>query len=121
VRAAKAVLDMIEILLPPTRGAPVLHWFTGTKAEAKRAVELGAYFSINREMLRGDRRRSMVASLPLERLLTESDGPFVKMEGRDARPSDVAATLDDLARLRSLPVLELADIVAHNLKRLVAA
>jgi len=121
VRAAKSVLDMIEALLPPRRGTVVLHWFTGSKSDARRAVQLGAYFSINREMLRNERHRSMVASLPLDRLLTETDGPFVKIDGRDMRPSDVAMTLDELARLRALATTELSGIVSENLKRLVSA
>lgn len=120
IRTAKVVLDMLEAYLPPPRGTPVLHWFTGSKAEAKRGLELGAYFSINREMLRGERHRSMVASLPLQRLLTESDGPFAKFDDRAAKPSDVAATLNELARLRAVPASELADIIAGNLKRLVS-
>ena len=70
VRAGKAVLDMIETFLPPARGSAVLHWFTGTKADAARAVKLGMYFSINREMLRNERHRELVSSLPLDRLLT---------------------------------------------------
>jgi len=120
VRTAKAVLDMIETFLPPARGSAVLHWFTGTKADAARAVKLGMYFSINREMLRNERHRELVSALPLDRLLTETDGPFVQIDGRVARPSDVASTVDELARLRSISASELADIVAANLKRLVA-
>jgi TatD DNase family protein len=73
VRAARAVLDMLEAYLPRSRGSAVFHWFTGTKAEAERGVRLGAYFSINREMLRNDRHRSTVSALPLDRLLTETD------------------------------------------------
>jgi TatD DNase family protein len=119
VRAAKTVIDMVEALLPASRGTAVLHWFTGTKMEAARAVKLGMYFSINREMLLKERHRAMVTSLPLDRLLTESDGPFTKIDGRDARPSDVSLTVSELAELCSLPVAELADIVADNLKRLV--
>jgi TatD DNase family protein len=119
VRAAKTVLDMVEALLPAARSTAVLHWFTGTKTEAARAIDLGMYFSINREMLLKDRHRTMVTSLPLNRLLTETDGPFTKIDGRDARPSDVSLTVSELAKLRSLPVPELADIVADNLKRLV--
>ena len=61
----------------------------------------------------------MVTSLLLDRLLTESDGPFAKIDGRDARPSDVSLTVSELAELCSLPVSELADIVATDLKRLV--
>ena len=52
VRAATAVLDLIEAHLPAERGRTVLHWFTGTKAEARRAVDLGCYFSVNGEMLK---------------------------------------------------------------------
>ncbi len=121
VRAVKAVLDMVEALLPAARCTAVLHWFTGTKAEAARAAKGGMYFSINREMLRNERHRAMVASLPLDRLLTETDGPFVKIDGRIVRPSDVVMTIDELAQLRSLPASELAEIVVGNLKRLLAS
>jgi TatD DNase family protein len=121
VRAVGIVLDMLEELLPVSRGTSVLHWFTGSKSEAARAVQLGAYFSINPAMLEGDRHRAMVASLPKERLLTETDGPFGKVDGRDARPADVATTIDKLARLLSISAPELTDIVADNLKRLVTS
>lgn len=120
VRAARAVLDMLETYLPQSRGRAVLHWFTGTKAEAQRAVMLGTYFSINREMLRNERHRLTVSSLPLDRLLTETDGPFVKIDGRDVRPADVSRTVEELARLRSMPASELAEMIAENLKRLVS-
>jgi TatD DNase family protein len=120
IRAGKAVLDMIESFLPRSRGTAVLHWFTGTKAEAERAISLGSYFSINHEMIQNDRHRAMVSSLPLDRLLTETDGPFARVEGREARPSDVTRTIDDLARLRSLPANELTEVIAGNLKRLVS-
>jgi TatD DNase family protein len=120
VRAVRAVLDMIEAHLPPSRGATVMHWFTGSRPEAQRAVSLGCYFSINREMLRNEKHQAMVASLPLDRLLTETDGPFVKINGRDARPSDVSQTIEALARARSMPPTELAETVALNLKRLVS-
>lgn len=55
IRAAKAVLDHIEAYLPPTKGKVVLHWFTGSKADATRALELGCYFSINAAMLDNER------------------------------------------------------------------
>jgi TatD DNase family protein len=120
VRAVRAVLDMIETFLPPPRGSTVLHWFLGSRSEAQRAVSLGCYFSINREMLRNDNRSALVASLPLDRLLTETDGPFVKINGRDARPADVSETIEALAQARSMPASELAEVILHNLKHLVS-
>jgi TatD DNase family protein len=41
---------MIEQYLPRDRGTVVLHWFTGSKSEARRAATLGCYFSVNAEL-----------------------------------------------------------------------
>lgn len=120
VRAVRTVLDMLEAHFPASRGVPVLHWFTGTRAEAERAAQLGAYFSVNAEMLRNERHRKTVASLPLNRILTETDGPFTKVGDRSSRPSDVRQTLEAIAAARAMPAAELADIVVNNLKNLVS-
>lgn len=119
VRAAKAVLDHIEALLPPGRGRVVLHWFTGTKAEARRAVEIGCYFSVNAAMLDNDRHKSMVRSLPLDRILTETDGPFTKIGGRASAPADVLVAVEALGRLHEIPPEGVSDLVLRNLRRLL--
>jgi TatD DNase family protein len=119
VRAATAVLDLVEKHLPPSRGRVVLHWFTGTKAEARRAVALGCYFSINSEMLRSN-HRELVAGLPLDRLLTETDGPFTKCEERIARPCDVRNVVAGLAHMRAMPEATMAETVVRNLRGIVA-
>lgn len=120
VRAAKAVLDMIERHLPRQRGAVVLHWFTGTSAEARRAAELGCYFSINPSMFRTDRHRKLVAALPADRLLTETDGPFTSTDGRPSRPGDVAVVVRALSEVRRLEVAAVTNLVHGNLKALLA-
>lgn len=120
VRSVRTVLDMIEDYLPASRGTVILHWFTGTRPEAERAARLGAYFSINREMLRNDRHRKMVASLPLDRILTETDGPFTKFDKRTSKPADVRHTVEELALLRAMPAAELSEMILGNLKHLVS-
>ena len=98
IRSAKSVLDLIEAHLPPGRGKIVLHWFTGTKSEAKRAVELGCYFSINAGMLGNERHAPMVQAIPLDRMLTETDGPFTRTGDRPSQPTDVASHVRDNLR-----------------------
>ena len=119
VRAVKAVLDAIETYLPPSRGKIVLHWFTGTQAEARRAIELGCYFSINAEMLKSDRHRGLVTSLPLERMLTETDGPFTMREGRPTEPSDVRHAVEALGALRHLPASRMRELIRDNLRTML--
>ena len=121
VRTAKTVLDMIEMHLPPSKGKVVLHWFTGSKSEARRAVELGCYFSVNGAMLNTEKGRAVVGELPTDRLLTETDGPFTQVNGRPSRPGDVAIVVEQLASLHLKPQGALAEIVISNLRTLVDA
>lgn len=120
IRAVKAVLDCIEACLPPSQGKVVLHWFTGSKAEAKRAIDLGCYFSINASMLDNARHASMVAEIPLDRMLTETDGPFTKTAGRPSKPADVAIAVEALAHLRGMPAMALAATVQSNLRSVLS-
>lgn len=120
IRTVSKVLNHIERALPQDRGRVVLHWFTGTAAEASRAVALGCYFSINGEMLRSPKHRNLVGSLPLDRLVTETDGPFVERDGRPLRPRDVRHTVGELAIVRNLSPEATEGAILKNLQRLVS-
>lgn len=119
VRAVGKVLAQLEQNLPPERARVVLHWFTGTAAEARRAAALGCYFSINAEMLRSPKHCRLVSSLPSDRLLTETDGPFVESDGRPVRPKQVVETVAMLADARGEAVEEMARAMVRNLRTLL--
>jgi TatD DNase family protein len=119
VRAATMVLDLIESHLPRHQGRIVLHWFTGSTSQARRAVNLGCYFSINGAMLRNDRGRKLVAVLPPDRLLTETDAPFTKIGDRPTAPIDVKETVEALANLRHMPPEDLARNIHSNVRTLL--
>lgn len=120
VRSASTVLDMIEAHLPTDRGKVVLHWFTGSRAEARRAVALGCYFSINEQMAQSDRGRALIADLPIERLLTETDSPFTRTGSRPTRPADVVLAIDAIANIRATTPSTIGTIVQRNLKALLS-
>jgi TatD DNase family protein len=120
VRCAKVVLDMIEAKLPVGSSRVVLHWFTGSAAEARRAAEMGCYFSINAEMLRNDRSAKLVHSLPRRRILTETDGPFTRGESSEGAPADVKPARDGLAKLFGLEHDEVDVWLNENLRALLS-
>ncbi|WP_083900995.1 Qat anti-phage system TatD family nuclease QatD [Azospirillum sp. B4] len=120
VRSVPAVLDMIEAHLPPERGRVVLHWFTGSKSDARRAATIGCYFSVNAEMTRTDRGRDLIRTLPRDRLLTETDGPFTQVGGRPSEPSDVASTITALGATLDVTADVAAKLVLSNLRTLLA-
>ncbi|MGE4264656.1 MAG: Qat anti-phage system TatD family nuclease QatD [Desulfovibrio sp.] len=121
IRAVGKVLGHIERALPASRGRVVLHWFTGTAAEARRAAALGCYFSINKEMLNSPKHRQLIAELPEDRLLTETDGPFVLTQGKPIRPRDVADTVSQLAALRATPMEGMRRAILDNLRAVLAS
>ncbi|WP_208950381.1 Qat anti-phage system TatD family nuclease QatD [Rahnella sp. ChDrAdgB13] len=119
VRAVAKVLSHMEKSHLNENGQVILHWFTGTVSEARRAAELGCYFSINEEMLRSVKHRKLINSLPLSRLLTETDGPFIQNETVPIRPRDVYRTVRGIAELHGLSSEAVSSLILSNLRNLV--
>lgn len=99
-QAATDVLNMLEA--HPRCGIPILHWFTGSQKELARAIELGCWFSVGPAMLESANGKNLVAAMPRERVLTETDGPFGKHQRRSLIPSDAALAIPMLAQLWTL-------------------
>ena len=72
--AAKKVVNMINGF----DGTVILHWYSGSITDLRRAIELGCYFSINHQMLQSTNGRNIIENIPVDRLLLESDAPFTK-------------------------------------------
>ena len=115
VHSRRAAGEAIELLAGSRAGTPILHWYSGRVSLVDRAVSAGCYFSVNPAMLRSENGRRVIAHLPKERVLTETDGPFVKAEGRPARPADVADAISSLAAVWGEDVENTAGIVESNL------
>lgn len=118
-RAATPVLDALEA--NPRAGTPILHWFSGTQKELARAIGLGFWFSVGPAMMAGDKGRALVAKMPRDRILTESDGPFAQLDARAAFPWDVERAITDMAELWSEPAANVAKQLISNLRRLMTA
>lgn len=76
VKAAGAVIDELENAGAFQTNKCIFHWFTGTVSERKRAIENGALFSINPQMLRTKSGKETIKAIPEESILLETDAPF---------------------------------------------
>ncbi len=122
VRAHRELFRLLEAHWSPDAGTPVLHWFSGGPAEARRAINLGCWFSINPAMGRSESAACVLKSLPIERLLTETDGPFVSdHSGRVLQPGEVLGSVELIARCHSRPRAEVEAVIMKNLERIRAA
>ena len=114
VRATKLVLDLLEKHLPSHRGTVVLHWFSGTVGEARRSVALGFYFSVNERMLASPNGRRILREIPEDRLLTETDGPFVERDGKPIPAGDVLRAVEEIAVVKGRRVSDVQSLIVEN-------
>ncbi len=87
----------------------VLHCFTGDEAIARECVARGYHLSFagNITYPKNDGIRAAAASVPLDRILVETDSPFLapqRTRGRDNEPANVLDVVAELARVRNEPV-----------------
>jgi TatD DNase family protein len=120
VHSRRAVDDVIAAIDPAFPGKVILHWFSGTTRQLQTAVDRGCYFSVNTPMVTSLRKPSVVAAIPRDRVLLETDGPFVKVGGRAAKPVDAARTADALGVLWALAPATVRQVLVENLGRLLA-
>ena len=101
----------------------VLHCFTGTAGLARTALDLGFYISISGIVTFKNARdlQEVAKSIPHDRLLVETDSPFlapVPHRGQTCEPAFVADTAAFLSDLRDEPLDELAAATTANFFRL---
>lgn len=76
VKAAGVVIDELNRAGTFQNNICILHWFTGTAAERRRALESGAWFSINPRMLKTKSGQETIRDLSADKILLETDAPF---------------------------------------------
>jgi len=77
----------------------ILHWYSGALKHIDGAAAAGLWFSVNPAMLRSKSGQRIVAALPRERVVTETDGPYAKLGGRPSEPKDIPSVVTGLARV----------------------
>lgn len=77
VRSDKIILDILEKYVCTKKNKCILHWFSGSLVQLRRAVEMGCNFSVNGSMIKSLNGQKLIPHIPVERVLIESDAPFI--------------------------------------------
>jgi TatD DNase family protein len=101
----------------------VLHSFSGSAETARRATDLGFYIGITGPITykNAEQKRQVMGNLPLERLLIETDAPYLAPEphrGKRNEPAFVVHIADRIAELTSRSPQEIAALTTENAARL---
>ena len=116
--------ETIELLRQyPLEAGGVMHCFTETWEMAEVAIELGFYISFSGIVTfkSADELREVVRRVPLDRLLVETDSPWlapVPHRGKQNEPQYVREVAESVADLKGISLEQLAEITTQNFHRL---
>ena len=101
----------------------VLHCYTGGAELARRGLALGLYVSFSGILTfkKSDALREIAQSVPLDRLLVETDAPYLapgKYRGKRNEPAYVVETATTLAKVKGVSLETLAQATTENFHRL---
>lgn len=113
-----AVPELVEKLRSAGARRPILHSYTGTVQQLDAALDAGCHFSISPPMTLSGHGRAVIRALPRERILAESDGPFMSLDGRALEPQDVGIVHRYLGEQWGLTPSESAALLEANLTAL---
>lgn len=116
------VLEILQACLPPAEDNGVIHCFSGTQEQLKAYLDLGLYIGITgviTHQVRGEYLRRLVPFIPADRLLIETDAPWLTPAPRRNRcrrnePAFIKDVLLKLAEVRKVNAEILADTLWHN-------
>jgi TatD DNase family protein len=116
--------DLIELLRFRTKNSRqrgVIHCFTGTLAQAQQYLAMGFYLGFTGIIFRtieGIDWSRLISSIPLERILVETDAPYLgRKEGRN-EPLLVKEVVQEIARIKELSYQEISEATTKNAQKL---
>ncbi len=119
VHSRSAGRQTIELLLERGARRVQMHAFDGRAAKALPGVEAGFFFSVPPSVERSAQKRKLVARLPLESLLAETDSPVLGPDPeRRNEPANVVRSIRAIAEIKGLAVEEVVAAIERNTRRL---
>jgi len=118
IHSRKAENEIFRILNKYSIRKVILHWFTGSTSQAKKALELGYYFSINKNMLSTNKGKKLIDILPKERVLIETDSPFTCSKNSHYPLKKLSIIYQTLSKYWGFSEEKTFNIVSNNFKEL---
>ncbi|KAI7848785.1 hypothetical protein BDC45DRAFT_298796 [Circinella umbellata] len=119
VHSRSAGHHALEILYGCKAKRVIMHAFDGRPAHAKKAVEIGYYFSVPPSIIRSPHFQKLVTVIPLSNLLLESDSPALGPEkGIDNEPANITLSAQEIARIKNISIEEVIKQTTLNAQSL---
>lgn len=112
LHSRRAEKDTLEMLTEKGIENAIFHWYSGSIKTLNDIVNSGFFFSINSAMIQSDNGKKIIAEIPRELILTETDYPYIDN-------SNIADVHTYLSNLWNVSTENVEQIINSNLKRII--
>ncbi|RJP28163.1 MAG: TatD family deoxyribonuclease [Candidatus Omnitrophota bacterium] len=121
VHCRNAEEDTLSIIRDIKPAKAVIHCFSGDEQFLKECLDLGLFisFTCNITYKKADKLRAVVKLSPLNRVMLETDAPYLAPEGYRGRrndPAHISTLVAEMARIKDLSIEEVASVTTANAK-----
>lgn len=117
LRSVNMVVKILQEHVRSDNNIYILHWYTGSLTQLEAAVDFGCFFSVNPRMLKSKSGSEIIRSIPIDRMLLETDAPFgAKYKSMYDIESELRNTANQISKIRGIDVTE---CICNNSKRIL--
>jgi TatD DNase family protein len=112
LHSRRAEKEVLQMLLDKNIKSAIFHWYSGSLSTLHDIINAGFYFSINSAMIQSNNGKKIIAEIPKEMILTETDFPYIEN-------SNITNVHCYLSKLWNVAEFEVEHIIDSNFKKLI--
>ncbi len=119
IHSRQSADEVTSIIGASFNGKVIMHWYSGSKITLKQAVKNGYFFSVNYSMVKSNSGKELIKMIPLDKILLETDAPFIKYNKKPFTPKDIKHIVEELSIIFGVDYLRMSSILWSNFKKLI--
>jgi len=118
VHSRKADKYVIEIIGKDYPNTIIMHWYSGSILNLEEALNNGFYFSVNSSMVMAKNGQEIIRRIPNDKILLETDGPFIKKNYKHFTIEIFEFVIDKIALIKGICVEDIKLQIYENQQRI---
>lgn len=119
IHSRRAEKEVFNLLQEYKIENAIFHWYTGSLSLIEKISEMGYCFSVNYAMTQSENGKKIINKIPIQNLLTETDGPFVKRDNKIMKPTDINVIINEIAKIKCLSNKDVENAISNNFRILI--
>lgn len=120
IHSRRAEKEVLNLLKKNKIKNAIFHWYSGPLNLIDSIINEGYYFSVNSAMVQSELGRKIIAKIPLDFLLTETDGPFIGENNVPLKPGQVAEVISYVGQLLNVSERLVEQAILSNFNKIIS-